>query len=233
MRRGFLGAPTGRFYENAPRRLRLARGGVRGHRVHQPPRVVRARLRLGVAPLNHLPDERLELGERPEAPLEKRAMRVDGDGDLTHERDAFARIRLVQTGHEPEPRGVVLAARLRHLSLRQPQRLRLRVLGELQEVRARALVLGGAPLEPPLRLRGVPQIHGDHRLQARAEVRLHRGEERTPRVRDVPERAEQAVDLGRAHLGAERVIQRAVKRPHRLREVYLVGVRILEAVSVR
>jgi hypothetical protein len=214
-------------------RLRLARGRVRGHRVHQPPRVVRARLSLGVAPRDDLPGERLELGERLETALKKDAVRVDGDGDLPLERDALSRIRLVQTRHESESGGVVLASRVGHLNLRQPKCLRFGVLGELQEIRARAFVLGGAPLEPSLRLRGVPQIHGDHRLQARAEVRLHRREKGAPRVRDVSERAQQTVDLGRAHLVAEWVIQRAVKRPHRLREVHLVGVRILEAVPVR
>ena len=238
LRRGVFFAsffwPTSVFVvASAVWKLRLARGRVRGHRVHQPPRVLRERLSLGVAPRDDLPGEGLELGERFETALEENAVRVDGDGDLPLERDALSRIRLVQTRHEPEPGGVVLASRVGHVQLREPQLIRLGVLGELQEIRARAFVLGGAPLEPSLRLRGVPQIHGDHRLQARAEVRLHRGEERAPRVRDVSERAQQTVDLGRAHLGAERVIQRAVKRPHRLREVHLVGVRILEAVPVR
>ena len=178
--------------------------------------------------------ERGELLVRLVHASEESRVRPHAPGESPLERDASHGVGALELAHEVEARRLELVPRGRQLSLGVEQVLLLGVLGEREELGARALVIRVGPVEAPARVRHL-LAHGPVRdLRERIDqFPLHRGHQVAPRGGALAHRAEEPLQHRRPHRVAEGVVDAAVEGADGLLEVNLGGVGVLEGIPVR
>ena len=114
------------------------------------------------------------------------------------------------------------------------QVLLLGVLGEREELGARALVIRVGPVEAPARVCHLLAHRPVRDLRERIDqFRLHLGHQVAPRGGALAHRAEESLQHRRPHRVAEGVVDAAVEGADGLLEVNLGGVGVLEGIPVR